>query len=261
MTEKLVKQLKLPDSYFYHQNIAKDLKTKKEYLYTSPRYELKIIGRKISSVPLHRIENLIKFLNISSIIKIKWWPTSNKKKFINLILGPEDINSGATDLKTIMIWRNEEFNKVMTHEIVHFSRNHFLNWNSSIDIYLKERFNIQGKVVSTEAYTEWLAILLHCKFICYNLEPWDNKLLSSLLYNEYLFSLIQCIKVINHSVGNLEQLGKNIWRQKTDVFSYFIVKTALLADIKYWFTENPNNWRYCCSMEKYFFMDKARLTT
>ena len=246
--KKKLKQIKLPKSYFYHKNIHHQLNSKTEYLYSCPGYELRIIGKEINNPPLHRIENLISFLNIPSTIKITWWPTSNKKKFINKVLGPEDVNSGSTNLETINIWRQEEFNKVMTHEIVHFSRNHFFKWNNNVDDYLRQRFKIQGKVVSTEAYTEWLAILLHCKFISQKLDP---SLLNTLVYNEYLFSLVQCGRIINYLVQGLDNLGKTNWRQETDVFSYFIVKTALLAETQYWFQKYPDRWNFCCDSQEY----------
>ena len=248
--KKKITEIKIPRSYFYDKNLNGGLNTKEEFIYKGNGYVLTIIGKEILNPPLHRIENLIKFLKITSVVKIKWWPTNNKKNFINKPLGPEDVNSGATNLKTIMIWREEEFNKVMTHEIVHFSRNHFLKWNNFIDIYLKETYKIKGKVVSTEAYTEWLAILLHCKFISQTLK--NPAILSTLVYNEYLFSLLQVNRIITYVINGIENLGSVEWCQETDVFSYFIIKTALLAESKYWFQKYPDHWNYCCDSQEYF---------
>ena len=80
---------------------------------------------------------------------------SNLKKIVNNdIIDVDNINSGYTDImeKYIFIWREEEFEKVTFHELLHlFNKDHRLEDNSNKYYY--------------EAITDFKAIIYNCIYV------------------------------------------------------------------------------------------------
>ena len=145
------------------------------------------------------------------------------------VLSSNNINSGSTyPCRTMTIWREEEFYKVLIHELVHyvkFDLSHddvaIKELNQVINKYIK----VEGRDVVNEAYTEITAITL------------NTIVMSSLLkrsydefFNEELkYSLFQMSKIIEYYKGEkIEDVFKIIIKQTTSVRSYFIMKTFLL---------------------------------
>jgi len=128
---------------------------------------------------------------------------SNLKKIVNNdIIDVDNINSGYTDImeKYIFIWREEEFEKVTFHELLHlFNKDHRLEDNSNKYYY--------------EAITDFKAIIYNCIYVSI-LTKIKIKVIIDL---EYKFIYNQAIMINN----NLEF---NNYKEKSHAYSYFILK-------------------------------------
>ena len=172
----------------------------------------------------------------------------------------DHLNSGATNTRTIDIWRSEESSKVLVHELIHCANSHFME----ID---KHQFTNRFKVTDCsmvrpyEAFVEWQAIIFHICFICKELGV-DPQYLQYLFHNEYMFGVIQTAKMLKHfkfesweecissKVPSLHAID-----QETDAISYIIIKTALLNDSSYWFSYCDTQkiaWTMCCNSTKFY---------
>lgn len=172
---------------------------------------------------------------------------TNQTKKIPLqksILTSYEINSGLTIHKlnkqpTIHIFREEEMEKVILHELIH-ALNIDLRIRIGYDNYeykLKCRYNVskQNTINIFEAYTESLALLYNTLF---------NSLLTQepflkMYRNEILFNLYQCCKIVNFYNQSIHKIfseyscveGNDKWLEKTSVFAYFFLKTITAIHI------------------------------
>lgn len=155
----------------------------------------------------------------------------------NDILTPININSGSCMRGVFVnIWREEEIEKVLFHELQHFyscdfNINH-KNYNK-INSFIKSNFDIVGYDKSNESINETMAILLH---MIYQSERLNIKI--NMIYSyEILFSLFQIAKIIIFFKGNsYSELFKSNpnhikIKQTTSVLSYYIIKGILLFNI------------------------------
>ena len=166
-------------------------------------------------------------------------------------IGPENVNSGMTHpcQKTtrIMIFRQEEFMKLVVHETVHAL---------GIDIphrfyqYYREQldriFGINSTYNLNETYTEFWGVTINILFqIIQSIGPGDRHaddptyikgLILDCYSLEATFSRIQTIKVLDwmglsldNLVNRTQKLGD--FKEDTHVFAYYILKYLLLENI------------------------------
>ena len=194
----------------------------------------------------HIYRMMCKLTNRNKNLDCNLYFTDLKKKIIHDIqeLGPRNINSGSTLWpKTINLWRSEEIDKVFTHEMVHFLNLEYYDPKSTLANEIKQCCSIPSdtNIKPREAYTEMIAIILHTLYSAYLLQHNNpQKILEQfhvLIKYEQAFSLIQTAKILRHfnfpniqSFLNPSTSQKLI--QKTSVISYFIIKSALLYNLK-----------------------------
>lgn len=189
---------------------------------------------------IHLIKNIIpKQDKGKNIIFI--WLTPLKKLLPNnnKILGKNEINSASCDVMkyengNIYIWRKEEVKKILIHELLHC-----LNYDSDFfwednekkfwDNYVKNNFNINKYINLNESYTETLTTIINC--IINSIET--NNSFKDNLKKEQNYSMEQLDKILKYNgfmyVDELEKKnGDKIFPQETSIFSYFIIKSALL---------------------------------
>lgn len=140
----------------------------------------------------------------------------------NSIIDVPNVNSGYTDLLEdyIFVWRQEEFEKVLIHEMIHFlnleKRDHF---NRSFRLP-----NIKGHVDFHEAFTDFWGILYHLIYI--NIVT--NKSIKLLFEIELSFIKNQAKQMNNYmNLGTWNNSPNILVKQKTPAFSYYIVKYLL----------------------------------
>ena len=147
---------------------------------------------------------------------------TNLKKIYNEddIINVDNVNSGYTDNQKniIFIWRYEECEKVLFHELIHFF---------DIDRKYEEinlNLNINNHHNYHEVITDYYGIIYHLVY----LSLITNKSIKSLLEIELSFIKNQCMLINNYF--NLKswkgKLPKQII-QKTSAFSYYILKYML----------------------------------
>jgi len=147
------------------------------------------------------------------------------------ILGPREINSGASIVnKKLFVFRVEELNKVLVHELVHYLA---LDLHEVPFANFSDYFNMSSnnKVLLNEAYTEIMGLLI-------NTCIYSDKVsvVKDILNKELKYSMYQSAKILTiFNFENADQFFKKCdcenFKQNTDIFSYFIVKTAILMDL------------------------------
>ena len=212
-------------------------------------------NRSIKKSELNDIIAVIRFFRELDIefpkitLKITIW-MSDLKKMLPLgdpgILTSENVNTGFTiykksdivksvhDVKEIYIFRKEELHKVLIHEMIHaydldtyFIRNH-----QKYSDRLEDTYNIHSKygIKIYESYVETIAILLHCMYLSKK-----DKIkfdIHKALLLETKYSLFQTAKILEYyNIHSIKEIKNNIY-EESSIFSYYIIKSALLFNLK-----------------------------
>ena len=133
-----------------------------------------------------KIRDLIKSIYISTRIEFKYiYDYSRPQISIN------NINSGCTTIKKILIWRTEEFDKVLIHELIHFYKLEN-DWTITgttgyVDTSVRYQISNNNPSVEKELRTElqtWIA------FQIYKRDYSEKSVLT-----EICWSLMNCTKI------------------------------------------------------------------
>ena len=194
---------------------------------------------------VHICEFMRKISDFDGIINIIILYTCIKKEIHELAscITPMNVNSGSTLIGgTIYIWRKEEIEKVLIHELIHYTKmdNILIGDMSMITTLIMEMFTSTFKDGATEFYTEFMAIIIHSVFVA---SCWMNKkpeliksVTDSLINIEFHFNMFQVAKIIYYCGGInfaniLRPKGIITICQTSSVVSYFIIKTYMLMNI------------------------------
>ena len=181
---------------------------------------------------LKRIKTLIYIIeylkvknNINKNVKIYLVLSSLQKKLPNEneIISPCNINSGYTDLEKniIFIWRLEEFEKVIFHEIMHYFDMDLRHHHTDVHI------DINGPHSYYEAITDFYGIFYNIIYI---------SLLTKISIKELLeveLSFIKNQAVMVNNFFNLYETDKIV--QKSPAYSYYILKYMIF---KYYYNND-----------------------
>ena len=202
---------------------------------------------------LHICHFMMKLSNKNVPIEIRIIYTDFKKKFPpkNQITKPENVNTGSTiPYQFINLWRSEEIEKVLIHELVHYLE---LDVSNDDNHKLKKYYDIfdfEGFDSPRETYTELLAVIINCCYcslsVCssvnssINAQTVSDYQLYKLIENEIQFSLFQIAKIMDHfdiqSISNIQKSNngnnENKVIQSTSVFSYYIIKGIILFNFE-----------------------------
>lgn len=183
------------------------------------------------------------------------------------ILDAININGGISNvcvqnsISEIVIYRKEEWFKVLIHETFH---NYGLDFSDLMINSMKEKvkkiFPIQSNMELFEAYTEFWGEIMNMGFICFltieqakkDKEEKFIQLMRELINIERSFSLFQCNKILHfmnleyEDLFNNDPVSKlkrnNFYKENTNVFPYYFVKCILMyycEDFLIW--NNQNN--------------------
>tara|TARA_B100000927_G_C16474768_1_gene472955 strand:- start:411 stop:1649 length:1239 start_codon:yes stop_codon:yes gene_type:complete len=201
---------------------------------------------------------LILFKYLSSIseskcskkLRISFFRTPLKKqlpKYNYLTIGPINANTAVTyhceKDNSILIFRKEEMFKTCIHEMIHALG---LDWNelpvTKLKQKMKKLFKIKSNMETPEAYAEFWACILNSCFASYYLS--DKNIDEYLVFVEYFlqfekfYSLYQVSKILNFMNVNYVNLYQNnttskqlrnyMYKENTNIFMYYILKTLLL---------------------------------
>jgi hypothetical protein len=174
------------------------------------------------------------------------------------VIGPVNANTGYTyrceKKNEIVIYREEEWFKVLIHETMHTFGNDF-NTEDGVDdttatmTYMKNLFSLpQGvNIQLSETYSEIWARIMNVAFQTYFKNPPSlesrtakqfKKNFDFYLHLEGVFSLYQCIKILDfmgvnyqHLVSDSEHsknMMRSFYRENTHVFAYYVLTSILL---------------------------------
>ena len=185
----------------------------------------------------------------------------------SMIIGPQNVNTGVSDIcqnsSEIVIYRKEEWFKVLIHETFHSFGLDFVEKNNEDKKKLYNIFPISIDIYLFETYTETWANIINTLFCSYHyLKIKTNKINVKKLHDyfsffikiEQIFSLLQVTKILQfmglkykNLYGKSEKdklLRENLYRENSNVFAYFILKTILLNNYILfisWCVDNNNN--------------------
>jgi len=151
-------------------------------------------------------------------------------------LDEEHVNSAfvtnCSTVKTLCIYRSEEWFKVMIHELIHaFNIDFSCHNQSQNDAYLHSLFPIKSSNFRLyEAYTELWAILIHSSFVSFfhtkNKKDIDKmfETLVKFVMDEFTFSHYQFTKIMDFSKIKDITDPNSTYVENTHVLSYYIFK-------------------------------------
>ena len=137
----------------------------------------------------------------------------------------------------VVIYRSEEYFKVLIHELFHALCLDFSSFPCEIlKKKIAELFPIKQNNLPYEAYAEFWANIINCLFFAYshtkNYKDFKY-LMNKCLHNEVIFSVFQMTKILNNMGLSYQQIMEkpNTYNEYTNVFSYYILKTILLYNV------------------------------
>jgi len=220
----------LPNIYEFtwktpNDNISEDLINKndnKMYIQTTVE-KIKKIVKRIKFLIF--INEYIKYkTNNTKKISTIFLVLSNLERYFpdnNQIIKVKHVNGGYSDSKTniIFVWRYEEFEKVLLHEIIH----HFDMDNRHI--HIETKLNINGPHSYYEAITDFWAIFYHLIY----LSLVTRVSIKNLLEFELAFVKNQAMALNDHfKLGNwYNNIQTSAIVQTTPALSYYILKYLL----------------------------------
>uniref|UniRef100_A0A6C0EH68 Uncharacterized protein n=1 Tax=viral metagenome TaxID=1070528 RepID=A0A6C0EH68_9ZZZZ len=186
--------------------------------------------------------------NCSMYLDVHLFFTPFKKylpKEKNTLIEPKHVNSaytyGCSKRNKIIIYRYEEWKKVLLHESFHTFNFDFHNDNfQHLRMSIKDTFQVQSDYEIYETYCETWATLWTCAYKSFHLTEKVNKpslffsYVETLLSYEQQYSALQANKIMNNFNINYDMLIKgnaSNYRENTNVFCYYVLKSICLINI------------------------------
>lgn len=160
----------------------------------------------------------------------KQFPTNTK------IMGVKNANSGYNDSRNdiIFIWRKEEFEKVLFHELMH---NFELDKR---DEHVHNIINTDGPHLYFEALTDFQGIIYHLIY----LSLFTRMKIKNLLEYELGFIRNQAMQLNNlWELGDWKKSPDKIIEQNTAAFSYYILKYLMFEYFLNNVFDSSNNYK------------------
>ena len=261
------------DGIYITKKIKKKLNKLKKlkiitYDFLKTNVEIILYYNTITQKNINQIMDTINFIitlfnylnNYRENIKIYIYYSNNNKK-ININkkneLIPENINSAFTTFyknetydnqNYIVIYRTEELNKVLIHELLHLYN--LTNYKIEGNIELVKLIKTEDKILISEAYVESFATLLYTFLYSKN----NNKDFYDLLNQQIMFSLFQSSKILLNQ--NIKKLKYPIEiTEKANAISYHFIKSAILYNLNKYnnYVFNINN------LDKFYLNNRNKI--
>ena len=157
----------------------------------------------------------------------------------NVVISKKHANTGQSatcpqrDDAFIVIYREEEWFKVLVHETFHQFALDFAEFSSIWKSDMEQLFtNVQSKFNIYEAYAEFWAIIIHSCIVAYISSSY-LKNCNAIIEAETNFSVFQMIKMLDHQDMTYSQLfipktNTRFFKEDTNIIAYHFIKTILL---------------------------------
>ena len=189
--------------------------------------------------------SLHSFKQCNNTLNIKIYLTPYKRSLsdnLDSVIGVHNVNGGYTHFchseGEIVVYRKEEWLKVVIHECIHSFGLEFSNLDlREFNKNLKKELPINSDFNIFESYTEIWAEIINICLIAFLYCNRDKKLYLDTVYNllkyEIVYSNFQCEKVLSYNNIKYSDLfnKNNNYREESNVFAYYIVKTLLIENI------------------------------
>jgi hypothetical protein len=171
-------------------------------------------------------------------------------------LGPPHANTAYTHVCSpstdMVVYRQEEWFKVLIHETFHSLGLDFSTMNiAKVQEMLASHFRINSKFDLYETYNETWAELINLIFLGVLSQQSVPRMIhdiENLMNMEIHFSMFQSVKVLQHHhltySGILKHEKTNTYRENTNVFCYYVLKSLMLFfinDFMSWCREHNEN--------------------
>jgi hypothetical protein len=179
------------------------------------------------------------------------------------IIDQENVNGAFTTSCSpstdIYLFREEEWFKVFIHETMHCFGFDFSHIPILCDISKKnvlDIFHVKSDVNFFETYCELWGEIMNIIFYCYINENKGNIIgkIENYLSYEIIFSNFQSTKVLQHMNITYEDLisskSYNKYKEKTNVLSYYILKSIFITNINEFFDWLYKNNRFSIDFHK-----------
>ena len=254
------------NSYFVGESIRKKIKKLKNgYLVKINNIEISFfsnkslsIVRKILLKKIKIVSSLKKLFNRENATQqITIYDINEKKKLPNknnLTIGPCHCNSGYCNVipsenknGSIVLYRNEELIKVLIHESIH---GNFIDYSIITNQYksnMDKKICTNYNILLNESFTETLACLINIILVNY----YTKINIDTIFKNEVKHMINIFVKIINHyDINKMDDIivkngCKKYFKQSTNVFSYYILKTLNYIYINHFLKimkKNCNNY-------------------
>jgi hypothetical protein len=219
--------------------------------------ELEVYNRYVETIGMWLyILNLYASKECAKSITIYLYLTSLEKKLPTSNISVLDENNVNTAFTTtcprdseIVIFRKEEWFKVLIHETFHnFGLDFSMMNNELIHNCILSIFGVNSQVNAYEAYTEfWAEIInaLFCSFFSLKNKMNYDEFLSNVEFYinfERTFSFFQLVKTLQFmgltykdlysKTGQSKINRENLYKEKTNVLSYYVLKTIMINNFQ-----------------------------
>ena len=163
-----------------------------------------------------------------------------KKIYKNKSIEKVNINTGSIKYKRnyITIYREEEWDKVLIHELIHYKHLHILSIRDKLKYAFKD-INFKGSILNpNEAYVESMAIILYCLYNYHLKQKYIKvplkKYIEIRISIEMGWSLGQFIKILHHKkYKSYQELFDKEYYQNTAILSYYLLKLYFLYNTRF----------------------------
>jgi hypothetical protein len=184
---------------------------------------------------------------------------SDEKKYLpkdlsKEIISAKHVNSGVTitytnqSLPQVIIYREEEILKVLTHEILHLCETHFHVYDTIFDTTIKETHNIKNEhsLNLFESYVETLTLMINTTIYSYLKNPNSStKIIKSYIALEKKHSqrVVDELYYMLHSQKKYSKKQKLFpLNENTNTFSYLVIKLLFLQNESVFFSRLDANF-------------------
>jgi len=207
------------------------------------------------------VDNIILWLYIlnqyaskscSNTLKVFFYFTSLEKKLPSsniYILDEINVNTAFTSTcpkdSEIVVFRYEEWFKVFIHETFHNFGLDFSDMNNyDVNNCVLNIFNVNSDVNLYESYTEFWAEIMNALFCSFFVLKDKSNIIEFLSNSEFFinfertYSFFQLVKTLNFmgltykdlylNNKHSKMIRENLYKEKTNVLSYYVIKTILI---------------------------------
>lgn len=154
---------------------------------------------------------------------------------VNTGVNTKDVVCSSTShehTNEIIIYREEDWFKVLIHESIHSFRLDFPHSGKELLLL----FRVKSEVNLFESYTEFWAEIINMMFCAIEMDKTNNfdkviEIMNLMIRVEKQFTLFQAVKILNHMDLTYETMIKGdcqSYKEESNVLAYFILKMCLM---------------------------------